>query len=122
LSGLPPHAEPKLTITSTSHHSLSHARARAYARPSGSLFFLSFSWTLITSTFSHAQPGHAFLNGLTFWFLAPTALLVLGNAQFLALYLGSASPVFSSFSSPLKNLPLRRRVRERRIAGVEQRT
>lgn len=50
------------------------------------------SWTLVTSSFSHAEPGHAFFNGLTFWFLAPTALSVLGNAQFLVLYLGSTSP------------------------------
>jgi len=58
-------------------------------------------WTLITSTFSHAQPGHALLNGLTFWFLAPTALAVLGNAQFLVLYLGSGA--FSSLSSLVWN-------------------
>ena len=57
------------------------------------------SWTLITSTFSHAQPGHALFNGLTFWFLAPTALAVLGNAQFLALYLGSTS--FAPTHSPI---------------------
>ena len=50
-----------------------------------------FSWTLVTSTFSHAEPGHALFNGLTFWFLVPTALAVLGNAQFLVLYLGSTS-------------------------------
>ncbi|KAI9510432.1 rhomboid-domain-containing protein [Russula earlei] len=54
-------------------------------------------WTLVTSTFSHAEPGHALLNGLTFWFLAPTALAVLGNAHFLALYLGSG--VFASLAS-----------------------
>lgn len=54
-------------------------------------------WTLVTSTFSHAEPGHAFLNGLTFWFLAPTALAVLGNAQFLVLYLGSGA--FASLTS-----------------------
>ncbi|KAH9062084.1 rhomboid-domain-containing protein [Lactarius vividus] len=48
-------------------------------------------WTLVTSTFSHAQFGHALFNGLTFWFLAPTALFVLGNTQFLALYLGSGA-------------------------------
>ena len=64
----------------------------AYALVSYSFFsyFLSPSWTLVTSTFSHAEPGHALLNGLTFWFLAPTALAALGNAQFLVLYLGSA--------------------------------
>jgi len=54
-------------------------------------------WTLITSTFSHAQPGHALFNGLTFYFLAPTALAVLGNTQFLILYLGSGA--FSSLLS-----------------------
>ncbi|KAI0285032.1 hypothetical protein BGY98DRAFT_946761 [Russula aff. rugulosa BPL654] len=54
-------------------------------------------WTLVTSTFSHAEPGHALLNGLTFWFLAPTALAVLGNAQFLVLYLGSGA--FASLTS-----------------------
>jgi rhomboid-like protein len=60
------------------------------------MFYVS-SWTLVTSSFSHADPGHALLNGLTFWFLAPVALRVLGNAQFLVLYLGSAffSPTFS---------------------------
>ncbi|KAI0002993.1 hypothetical protein BJV74DRAFT_814735 [Russula compacta] len=54
-------------------------------------------WTLVTSTFSHTQPGHALLNGLTFWFLAPTALAVLGNTQFLVLYLTSGA--FASLSS-----------------------
>ncbi|KAF8485020.1 hypothetical protein DFH94DRAFT_717713 [Russula ochroleuca] len=54
-------------------------------------------WTLVTSSFSHADPGHALLNGLTFWFLAPVALRVLGNAQFLVLYLGSGA--FASLSS-----------------------
>ncbi|KAH9978049.1 hypothetical protein BGW80DRAFT_1166250 [Lactifluus volemus] len=58
-------------------------------------------WTLVTSTFSHAQPGHALFNGLTFWFLAPTALMVLGNVQFLALYLGSGA--FASIVSLVWN-------------------
>ena len=58
-------------------------RARVHA--------LVSSWTLVTSSFSHADTSHALFNGLTFWFLAPTALAVLGNAQFLVLYLGSAS-------------------------------
>jgi rhomboid-like protein len=57
------------------------------------------SWTLVTSSFSHADPGHALFNGLTFWFLAPTALSVLGNAQFLVLYLGSASTPHRGFVS-----------------------
>ena len=68
--------------------------------PSSHPFFFS-SWTVITSTFSHAQPGHALLNGLTFWFLAPTALAVLGNTQFLMLYLGSTS--CPSFLPPFLN-------------------
>jgi len=58
-------------------------------------------WTLVTSTFSHAQPGHAFFNGLTFWFLAPTALTVLGNTQFLVLYVGSGA--FASLISLVWN-------------------
>ncbi|KAH9045669.1 hypothetical protein EDB85DRAFT_2284507 [Lactarius pseudohatsudake] len=58
-------------------------------------------WTLVTSTFSHAQFGHALFNGLTFWFLAPTALSVLGNTQFLALYLGSGA--FASLVSLVWN-------------------
>jgi rhomboid-like protein len=67
---------------------------------------ISFSsWTLVTSTFSHAQPGHALLNGLTFWFLAPTALAVLGNAQFLVLYLGSARPFCSLPAKPTRLTP-----------------
>ena len=61
--------------------------SRASACP---IYVYVSSWTLITSSFSHAEPGHALLNGLTFWFLAPVALSVLGNAQFLVLYLGSA--------------------------------
>jgi membrane associated rhomboid family serine protease len=87
------------------------------------------SWTLVTSTFSHADPGHALFNGLTFWFLAPTALMVLGNVQFLALYLGSAS--LSPFSpSPriiprarviLRIPPNRWRICKHRVASVEQR-
>ncbi|KAF8271790.1 hypothetical protein EI94DRAFT_1720027 [Lactarius quietus] len=55
------------------------------------------SWTLVTSSFSHAQFGHALFNGLTFWFLAPTALMILTNTQFLMLYVGSGA--FASFVS-----------------------
>jgi Rhomboid family len=97
-------------------------------RPSAEPFFffshwqIIISWTLVTSTFSHAQPGHALFNGLTFWFLAPTALAVLGNAQFLALYLGSASP--PSLSSPpphlFTSIPHNRwRICEHRVASME---
>ena len=76
----------------------SHATVQYSRHSSLRVFIIIFpSWTLVTSTFSHADPGHAFVNGLTFWFLAPTALAVLGNAQFLVLYLGSA------FNSPSRN-------------------
>ena len=67
----------------------SRAHTHTHTRSSHIPFF-PLSWTLVTSTFSHAEPGHALFNGLTFWFLAPTALRVLGNTQFLMLYLGSA--------------------------------
>jgi hypothetical protein len=99
--------------------------------------FIIFSWTLVTSTFSHSQLEHAFVNCLTFYFLAPTALTVLGNVQFLALYLGSAYPFFisPSPSSPsgtpacarmcithihIHVSPNRRCIREPRIASLEQ--
>lgn len=58
-------------------------------------------WTLVTSSFSHAEPGHALFNGLTFWFLAPTALTVLGNTHFLVLYVGSGA--FASLMSLVWN-------------------
>ena len=101
------------------------ACARIHARRSSHPFS---SWTVITSTFSHAQPGHALFNGLTFWFLAPTALAVLGNAQFLMLYLGSASfySHLSSFqtnefrSPGIVRKPFRRCVLEPCLASVEQ--
>jgi hypothetical protein len=78
-----------IQYSTTDTHSLACTYAYAYTLVPYS-FFLSLSWTLVTSTFSHAEPGHALLNGLTFWFLAPTMLRVLGNTQFLMLYLGSA--------------------------------
>jgi hypothetical protein len=75
-------------------------------RPVGLTLFATtmfISWTLVTSSFSHAEPGHALFNGLTFWFLAPTALTVLGNTQFLMLYVGS------EFSPPAFSPSLRKR-------------
>ncbi|KAI0771890.1 hypothetical protein BD413DRAFT_475177 [Trametes elegans] len=45
--------------------------------------------TLITSCFSHSGFLHIFMNGFTYWFLAPPVMSMLGNARFLGLYLGS---------------------------------
>ncbi|KAI5117506.1 hypothetical protein M0805_009675 [Coniferiporia weirii] len=44
-------------------------------------------WTAITSTFSHSSASHIFLNGLTFYFMAPPVLRILGNSAFMGLYL-----------------------------------
>lgn len=45
-------------------------------------------WTILTSCFSHKDFNHILFNGLTYYFMAPTVLRMLGNARFLALYLG----------------------------------
>ncbi|KAG0705454.1 hypothetical protein DFH29DRAFT_278628 [Suillus ampliporus] len=54
-------------------------------------------WTLITSCFSHQDVEHALFNGLSFYFMAPGVMQVLGNARFLGLYFlgGIASSVTS---------------------------
>ncbi|KAH7916753.1 hypothetical protein BJ138DRAFT_994952 [Hygrophoropsis aurantiaca] len=44
-------------------------------------------WTLITSCFSHQEVSHALFNGLTFFFMGPAVMGVLGNRRFLGLYL-----------------------------------
>ena len=49
------------------------------------------SWTIVTSTFSHQNIGHIFLNMFTFYFLGRYLLEGLGNRQFLFLYLGGMS-------------------------------
>ncbi|KAG1753828.1 uncharacterized protein EDB91DRAFT_1234210 [Suillus paluster] len=43
-------------------------------------------WTLITSCFSHQDIEHALFNGLSFYFMAPGVMQVLGNSRFLGLY------------------------------------
>ena len=43
-------------------------------------------WTLLTSCFSHMDPTHALFNGLTFYFMAPSVMHLLGNRHFLGLY------------------------------------
>ncbi|KAI0049583.1 rhomboid-domain-containing protein [Auriscalpium vulgare] len=45
-------------------------------------------WTILTSCFSHKDVEHILMNGLTFFFMAPSVLSILGNARFLALYFG----------------------------------
>ncbi|KII95773.1 hypothetical protein PLICRDRAFT_34716 [Plicaturopsis crispa FD-325 SS-3] len=54
-------------------------------------------WTLLTSAFSHYKFDHILFNGFTFWFMALPVLEMLGNKQFLILYLGGsiASSLFS---------------------------
>ncbi|KAG1780222.1 hypothetical protein EV702DRAFT_1081486 [Suillus placidus] len=54
-------------------------------------------WTLITSCFSHQDIEHALFNGLSFYFMAPGVMQVLGNSRFLGLYFlgGIASSVTS---------------------------
>jgi membrane associated rhomboid family serine protease len=47
-----------------------------------------FRWTLLTACFSHEDTGHILLNGMSFFFMAPPVLALLGNMRFLALYLG----------------------------------
>ncbi|KAF8520120.1 hypothetical protein JB92DRAFT_2668760, partial [Gautieria morchelliformis] len=45
-------------------------------------------WTLLTACFSNQATSHIFMNALTFYFMAPPVLQILGNVSFLALYLG----------------------------------
>ncbi|GAB1518805.1 hypothetical protein RhiTH_001870 [Rhizoctonia solani] len=54
-------------------------------------------WTLLTACFSHEMTGHLLVNGMSFWFMAPPVMQILGNSAFLALYLGGgiASSAFS---------------------------
>ncbi|KEP53686.1 S54 family peptidase [Rhizoctonia solani 123E] len=54
-------------------------------------------WTLLTACFSHEMTGHLLVNGMSFWFMAPPVMRMLGNSAFLALYLGGgiASSTFS---------------------------
>lgn len=43
-------------------------------------------WTLLTSCFSHMDTTHALFNGLTFYFMAPPVMQLLGSRHFLGLY------------------------------------
>jgi len=44
-------------------------------------------WTIITSTFSHSGAAHFLLNAITFYYMAPPVIRMLGNTSFMALYL-----------------------------------
>ncbi|KAF7301446.1 TKL/TKL-ccin protein kinase [Mycena indigotica] len=47
-------------------------------------------WTLVTSMFTHSMTdiSHILFNGFTFYFMAPMTMSILGNRQFLLLYIG----------------------------------
>ncbi|KAN0097702.1 hypothetical protein V8E55_002148 [Tylopilus felleus] len=54
-------------------------------------------WTLLTSCFSHMEATHALFNGMTFYFMAPAVMQLLGNRHFLGLYfLGGISASLAS--------------------------
>lgn len=54
-------------------------------------------WTLLTACFSHKDTSHALFNGLTFYFMAPAVMRLLGNKRFLMLYfLGGISSSLAS--------------------------
>ncbi|KAL4076039.1 hypothetical protein J3A83DRAFT_4088443 [Scleroderma citrinum] len=56
-------------------------------------------WTLLTACFSHRDTSHALFNGLTFYFMAPAVMQLLGNKRFLALYfLGGISSSLASLA------------------------
>lgn len=51
----------------------------------------------MTACFSHEGTGHILLNAMSFYFMAPPVLAMLGNTAFLALYLGGG--IVSSVTS-----------------------
>ncbi|KAF8845659.1 rhomboid-domain-containing protein [Paxillus ammoniavirescens] len=56
-------------------------------------------WTLLTACFSHRDTSHALFNGLTFYFMAPAVMQLLGNKRFLGLYfLGGISASLASLA------------------------
>lgn len=46
----------------------------------------SYSWTLITATFSHSTAGHILLNCFSFYTFAPNVIYLIGNSAFMGLY------------------------------------
>jgi len=47
-----------------------------------------YRWTTLTCCFSHQNLPHILMNGFTFYFMAQPVQQILGNKQFLLLYLG----------------------------------
>ncbi|KZT26933.1 rhomboid-domain-containing protein [Neolentinus lepideus HHB14362 ss-1] len=45
-------------------------------------------WTVLTCCFSHQEIVHFAVNAMTYYFMAPAVIAMLGNTSFLALYLG----------------------------------
>ncbi|KAH8113411.1 rhomboid-domain-containing protein [Phellopilus nigrolimitatus] len=64
-------------------------------------------WTILTCTFSHSDAAHILLNGLSFFFMAPPIINLLGNSAFMGLYL--AGGISCSVLSLLLNQSLRKR-------------
>ncbi|KAF8592523.1 hypothetical protein K439DRAFT_1625883 [Ramaria rubella] len=60
-------------------------------------------WTLLTSCFSNQATTHILMNALTFYFMAPPVLQILGNVSFLTLYLGGgiASSMVTLFANEI---------------------
>ena len=54
-------------------------------------------WCLLTACFSHESTSHLLFNALSYFFMAPPVLALLGNTGFLALYLGGG--IFASVAS-----------------------
>ena len=54
---------------------------------------------MLSCAFSHSHTAHIFLNCLTFYFMAPPILSLLGNTSFMGLYIfgGLACSVCSLF-------------------------
>lgn len=62
------------------------------------------SWTVLTCTISHQEMMHMLFNCLTFYWMAPPVLALLGNARFIALYFGSKyihPPLYPACTSDL---------------------
>jgi len=47
-------------------------------------------WTVLTGAFSHSDTSHALMNGLSFFFIAPSVLALLSPPRFLVLYISGA--------------------------------
>ncbi|KDQ17589.1 hypothetical protein BOTBODRAFT_105664 [Botryobasidium botryosum FD-172 SS1] len=73
-------------------------------------------WTVLTACFSHEGTGHILLNAMSFYFMAPPVLAILGNTAFLALYLGGG--IVSSLTSlAFNNLINRKHVSSHGASG-----